>query len=261
MASREVVHGQATDTKTKRVPRSGKSFPTNTTPTQHAQTMANPGFQLDCKNAYFKEDNRERYVQRTVLLDLEPGSLDSVRICSKELLCRLNNPIFDQAGAGNNWTKGHCTEGAELLDSTLFNSLKEAEGFDLVQGFQIILFMGDGKGPGSGTCLFPKIVEEFQDISSKSILVFLSPKVSNTVVEPCNVTLSFQMLVDLTDKVKDITNEAHYSTYFRTLKSTTQIYDDQNHLVFVVMPSATCSLRYQGQLKSDLWKRTLHLSN
>ena len=112
--------------------------------------------------------------------------------------------------------------------------------------------MGDGKGPGIGTCLFPKIVEEFQDISSKSILVFLSPKVSNTVVEPCNVTLSFQMLVDLTDKVKDITNEAHYSTYFRTLKSTTQIYDDQNHLVFVVMPSATCSLRYQGQLKSDL---------
>lgn len=39
-----------------------------------------------------------------------------------------------QTGAGNNWAKGHYTEGAELLDSVLDVVRKEAEGCDCLQG-------------------------------------------------------------------------------------------------------------------------------
>ena len=39
-------------------------------------------------------------------------------------------------GAGNNWAKGHYTEGAELIDSVLDVVRKEAEGCDCLQGFQ-----------------------------------------------------------------------------------------------------------------------------
>lgn len=41
---------------------------------------------------------------------------------------------FLQTGAGNNWAKGHYTEGAELLDSVLDVVRKEAEGCDCLQG-------------------------------------------------------------------------------------------------------------------------------
>ena len=43
-------------------------------------------------------------------------------------LFRPDNFVFRQAGAGSNWAKGHYTEGAELIDSFLGVSRKEAEG-------------------------------------------------------------------------------------------------------------------------------------
>ncbi len=39
-----------------------------------------------------------------------------------------------QTGAGNNWAKGHYTEGAELIDSVMDIVRKEAEGCDCLQG-------------------------------------------------------------------------------------------------------------------------------
>jgi tubulin beta len=41
-----------------------------------------------------------------------------------------------QTGAGNNWAKGHYTEGAELIDSVLDVVRKEAESCDCLQGKQ-----------------------------------------------------------------------------------------------------------------------------
>merc|ERR1711898_24548 len=40
---------------------------------------------------------------------------------------RPDNFVFGQSGAGNNWAKGHYTEGAELVDSVLDVVRKEAE--------------------------------------------------------------------------------------------------------------------------------------
>ncbi|GKV15565.1 hypothetical protein SLEP1_g26347 [Rubroshorea leprosula] len=41
--------------------------------------------------------------------------------------------VFGQSGAGNNWAKGHYTEGAELIDAVLDVVRKEAENCDLSQ--------------------------------------------------------------------------------------------------------------------------------
>merc|ERR1711957_797327 len=60
-----------------------------------------------------------RYVPRAVLMDLEPGTMDSVRAGPFGQLFRPDNFVFGQTGADNNWAKGHYTEGAELIDSFL----------------------------------------------------------------------------------------------------------------------------------------------
>ncbi|KOO33143.1 tubulin beta-2 chain [Chrysochromulina tobinii] len=53
------------------------------------------------------------------LMDIEPGILDSVRSGPFGKICRPKNLVFGQSGAGNNWAKGHHTEGAELIDAVL----------------------------------------------------------------------------------------------------------------------------------------------
>merc|ERR1719316_1713646 len=55
--------------------------------------------------------------------------MDSVRAGPFGQLFRPDNFVFGQTGAGNNWAKGHYTEGAELIDSVLDVVRKEAEGW------------------------------------------------------------------------------------------------------------------------------------
>merc|ERR1711881_676487 len=88
------------------------------------------------------------------------------------------------------------TEGAELIDSVLDVVRKEAEGCDCLQGFQITHSLGGGTGSGMGTLLISKIWEEYPDRIMETFSVMPSPKVSDTVVEPYNATLSVHQLVE-----------------------------------------------------------------
>ncbi|XP_017722076.1 PREDICTED: tubulin beta chain-like, partial [Rhinopithecus bieti] len=95
-------------------------------------------------------------------------------------------PLAGQSGAGNNWAKGHYTEGAELVDSVLDVVRKESESCDCLQGFQLTHSLGGGTGSGMGTLLISKIREEYPDRIMNTFSVMPSPKVSDTVVEPYN---------------------------------------------------------------------------
>ena len=118
-----------------------------------------------------------KYVPRAVLVDLEPGTMDSVRSGPFGQVFRPDNFVFGQSGAGNNWAKGHYTEGAELVDSVLDVVRKEAESCDCLQGFQLTHSLGGGTGSGMGTLLISKIREEYPDRIMNTFSVVPSPKV------------------------------------------------------------------------------------
>jgi tubulin beta len=134
--------------------------------------------QLERINVYFNEASGGKYVPRAILVDLEPGTMDSVRAGEFGHLFRPDNFVFGQSGAGNNWAKGHYTEGAELVDNVLDVVRKEAENCDCLQGFQITHSLGGGTGAGMGTLLISKIREEYPDRMMCTFSVVPSPKVS-----------------------------------------------------------------------------------
>ncbi|TYJ26593.1 hypothetical protein E1A91_A07G130700v1 [Gossypium mustelinum] len=197
----------------------------------------NSSLQLERVNVYYNEASCGRFVPRAVLMDLEPGTVDT----------------------GNNWAKGHYTEGAELIDSVLDVVRKEAENCDCLQGFQVCHSLGGGTGSGMGTLLISKIREEYPDRMMLTFSVFPSPKVSDTVVEPYNATLSVHQLVENADECMVLDNEALYDICFRTLKLTTPSFGDLNHLISATMSGVTCCLRFPGQLNSDLRKLAVNL--
>lgn len=215
--------------------------------------------QLERINVYYNEAAGGRYVPRAILMDLEPGTMDSVRQGMYGNLFRPDNFIFGQSGAGNNWAKGHYTEGAELIDNVLDVVRKESEACDCLQGFQITHSLGGGTGSGMGTLLISKIQEEYPDRMMMTFSVVPSPKVSDTVVEPYNATLSVHQLVENSDEVMVLDNEALYDICFRTLKLENPAYGDLNHLVSAAMSGTTCCLRFPGQLNSDLRKLAVNL--
>uniref|UniRef100_A0A8C2TZC4 Tubulin beta chain n=1 Tax=Coturnix japonica TaxID=93934 RepID=A0A8C2TZC4_COTJA len=207
-----------------------------------------------------------KYVPRAILVDLEPGvsHVGWVEVDLGFLLGALrwhvaSGPRVGQSGAGNNWAKGHYTEGAELVDSVLDVVRKESESCDCLQGFQLTHSLGGGTGSGMGTLLISKIREEYPDRIMNTFSVMPSPKVSDTVVEPYNATLSVHQLVENTDETYCIDNEALYDICFRTLKLTTPTYGDLNHLVSATMSGVTTCLRFPGQLNADLRKLAVNM--
>jgi tubulin beta len=215
--------------------------------------------QLERINVYYNEAVGGKYVPRAILVDLEPGTMDSVRAGQYGQLFRPDNFVFGQSGAGNNWAKGYYTEGQELAEPILDVIRKEAESCDALQGFQLVHSLGGGTGSGLGTLLLNKLREEYPDRILSTYSIVPSPKVSDTVVEPYNCTLSVHQLVESADEVFCIDNEALYDICFRTLKLTTPTYGDLNHLVSMVMSGTTCSLRFPGQLNADLRKLAVNL--
>ena len=139
-------------------------------PVQAGQYEGTNDLQRERLSVYFSEASNGRYVPRCVLLDLvraqsparlrlgrqpppvslreptsvlcspharcaqEPGTMDAARAGPFGKIFRPDNFVYGQTGAGNNWAKGHYTEGAELIDAVMDQVRKEAEATDCVQG-------------------------------------------------------------------------------------------------------------------------------
>jgi tubulin beta len=63
--------------------------------------------QLERISVYYTEAATCKYVPRAVLVDLEPGTIESVRAGNLGQLFRPDNFVYGQSRAENNWAKGH----------------------------------------------------------------------------------------------------------------------------------------------------------
>ena len=77
--------------------------------------------QLERISVYYNETGANKYVPRAVLVDLEPGTMDSVRSGPLGSLFRPDNFVFGQNGAGNNWAKGREFTFSALMTAILIH--------------------------------------------------------------------------------------------------------------------------------------------
>ncbi|KAJ2514943.1 Tubulin beta-3 chain [Coemansia sp. RSA 2049] len=215
--------------------------------------------QIERANVYFSEARDRRYVPRVVGVDLEPGVINSIRESKYGHLFRPESMVCADNGAGNNWAKGFYTEGAELLDSVLDIVRREAEGCDLLSGFQVCHSVAGGTGSGLGSLLLQKIREEYPDRMLSTFTVMPSAKASDTVVEPYNSVLTIHHLIENSDMTFCLDNEALGRICVETLKIKSPVHDDLNNLVARVMSGVTTSLRFPGQLNADLRKLAVNM--
>merc|ERR1711874_122652 len=201
----------------------------------------------------------EKRTPRAVLVDLEPGTLDVIKAGALKDLFDPATMKFGSNGAGNNWAKGHYTEGAEIVEEVIDIIRKEVEKADCAQGFQLFHSLGGGTGSGMGTLLLLKIRDAYPDKITCTYSVFPSPKVSDTVVEPYNAVLSSHQLLENSDETFIIDNEALYNINHNILKNNQPTYEELNSLIAQACRGITCSLRFPGKLNGDLRKLGVNL--
>jgi len=200
-----------------------------------------------------------KFIPRAVLVDLEPGTMDVIKASNLGSLFKPDNMCFGANGAGNNWAKGHYTEGAELVEEVLDKIRLEIEQCDAPQGFQLFHSLGGGTGSGMGTLLLLKIRDGYPDRITTTYSVYPSPKVSDTVVEPYNAVLSSHQLLENSDETFVVDNEALYNIGNNLLKLKQPTYSQLNELVARATCGITSSLRFPGDLNGDLRKLGVNL--
>jgi len=205
-----------------------------------------------------KQDGK--YVPRCVIVDLEPGVIESIQKSTPHgKIFDTNMVVAGANGAGNNWAKGHYTEGAEIMDECMDAVRKQIEMCESPQGFQFFHSLGGGTGSGMGTLLLLKTRDAYPDRITCTYSVFPSPKVSDTVVEPYNAVLSSHQLLENSDETFIIDNEALYNISHNTLKINSPTYSQLNDLVAQTTCGITASLRFPGLLNGDLRKLGVNL--
>jgi tubulin beta len=219
--------------------------------------------ELENIDVYFRGTTSEKleakWVPRSVLVDLEPGTMDVIKASPIGAFFKNDNMCFGNNGAGNNWAKGHYTEGAELVEEVLDKIRQEIEQCDAPQGFQLFHSLGGGTGSGMGTLLLLKIRDGYPDRITSTYSVYPSPKVSDTVVEPYNAVLSSHQLLENSDETFVIDNEALYNINHNILKNDQPTYSELNGLVAQATCGITASLRFPGKLNGDLRKLGVNL--
>eukprot|EP00112_Aurelia_sp_Birch-Aquarium-sp1_P024519 Seg7804.3 transcript_id=Seg7804.3/GoldUCD/mRNA.D3Y31 product="Tubulin beta chain" protein_id=Seg7804.3/GoldUCD/D3Y31 len=208
---------------------------------------------------FFHELEGERYVPRAALVDLEPGPLDAIKGGPSGGLYRSDNYVYGHGGAGNNWATGFVSKGAEKIDEIFDILRKEAESCDCLQGFQLFHSLGGGTGSGLGTLILSLLREEYPDRMFSCVSVLPSPKVSDIVVEPYNSLLAMDQLIEWSDEVFCMDNDALYDICTRSLKQQRVSYDNLNNLIAQTLSGVTTSLRFPGQLNSDLRKLAVNM--
>ncbi|XP_023752424.1 tubulin alpha-5 chain [Lactuca sativa] len=206
----------------------------------------------DSFNTFFSETSSGKNVPRAVFVDLEPTVIDEIRSGSYRQLFHPEQLITGKEDAANNFARGHYTVGKELVDLCLDRVRKLADNCTGLQGFMVFNAVGGGTGSGLGSLLLERLSVEYGKKPKLGFSIFPSPQVSTAVVEPFNSVLSTHSLLEHTDVVALLDNEAIYDICRRALDIERPSYTNLNRLISQIISSLTTSLRFDGAINVDI---------
>ncbi|ODM90301.1 Tubulin beta-2 chain [Orchesella cincta] len=207
----------------------------------------NHSLQLEKISSFFTPGATLNYVPRSILVDLDPSSLESVRCSPIGQLFRPDNFIFGKVGAGNNFARGNFTDGVDIRDMTLEAIRKEMELCHQPSAFQMIHALGGGTGSGMGALLLEMLKEEYPKILILNETVIPSSKVSEVVVEPYNSILAAPSLIKNSDVTVLLDNECLYEICQKTLMLESPILEDLNFVMAKAMAGLSSTYRFPAR--------------
>ncbi|CAL6066877.1 Beta-tubulin_2 [Hexamita inflata] len=182
------------------------------------------------QSVHFQEASNGRHVPRSVLVDLEPTVLEKIRNGSMGSVFRPQSFISGVEGVTNNWARGYCTDGVDIIDQVMDSIRKQIELSDTINIFQMVHSLGGGTGSGLGSLICDKLREEYV----KNVVfnqVVLPGLEMDSVVAAYNVGLSLPYLLEASDQVFLIDNIALYDICIKQLHLQKPTFTDLNKLI------------------------------
>mmetsp|Transcript_8227 Transcript_8227/g.16201 ORF Transcript_8227/g.16201 Transcript_8227/m.16201 type:complete len:442 (+) Transcript_8227:4902-6227(+) len=160
--------------------------------------------------AFFSENDDCKCVPRSVFIDCEPNSIDSLRAYPYSKLHNPHQMLELDGGSCVTFARGH-RQSIRHKDKYLDSIRKEAEIAEDLDGFMIYHSIGGGTGSGLTDSLLEEISSEYGKKAKLSFSIFPFTRLAKSPIETYNSLLSIHSLQQYVDAVLTIENEALYN--------------------------------------------------
>jgi len=205
---------------------------------------------FDRKDIFFYQADDNKFIPRSILIDLESKVIDGIKNCEYGSLYNSENmwTSIEERGAGNNWANGYSQ--ADSVSEKIFEIInREVDNCDNLEGFVLTHSIAGGTGSGMGSWLLEQLRDRFPTKLIQTYSIF-AQKESGVVVEPYNSILSLKRLALYADSVVLLDNVALHNIVSSQNQSSD--FTEINDLVSMVMSAATNPLRFPGYSHSSL---------
>ena len=108
-------------------------------------------------SSFFDECKDGTFTARNLMIDTEPNVINHIKCSSHSKLYDPEYLISGKEDAGNNFARGYCTIGKEMIDKINDKIRKLCDSYDNLQGFIINHSVAAGTGSGLGSLIFESI--------------------------------------------------------------------------------------------------------
>jgi len=201
---------------------------------------------------FFSETESGKYEARALFVDLEPTIIDKVRTGTFNQLFHPEQLITGEEDAASIYARGHYTVGKELIDQVMNQIRKMADQCTGLQGFLITHSFGGGTGSGFTSLLMERLSVDYGKKTKMEFSIYPAPVLSTSILEPYNSVLTTSKSLDYSDINFLVGNEAMFDICRHNLDIEQPTYTNLNQLIGQILSSITASLRFDGDLFTDL---------
>jgi tubulin alpha len=145
-------------------------------------------------SSFFSENDSGKLIPRCISVDLDNETFHGVNKSSYRELFQADSFIYGKDG-GCLYSKANNEMEGKEVQQRLFSKIKAlTESCEGLQGFMIFHSISGGTGSGLGSAIARHLDETYRKSTKIDLVLYPSPKLSNSVVEPYNTVLAHKDL-------------------------------------------------------------------
>lgn len=204
------------------------------------------------QNILFRETSNKPISPRCIIADLDPETINSLKLSTNRLSFNDSNLISGSADSSNIYSKANLTLGKVLIDQLTERLRHESEHCDSLQGFIITHSVGGGTGSGLNPLLLEELNDHYDVKARINLTIFPSACISPVILEPYNTVLGLDGLKELCDACFIQPNQILFDICKQKLGMKKILYEDINELVAHSLYSIIGSAVNGGSLNLSL---------
>ncbi|ELP93280.1 tubulin gamma chain, putative [Entamoeba invadens IP1] len=204
----------------------------------------------DRKDIFFYQADNQRYIPRSINVDLEPRVVDWLRCGEFKNFYNPENLIVPtNNGAGNSWANGYFT--VEKMNEIEDVIDREVENCDSMEGFFFCHSICGGTGSGLGSKIMELISDKYPKCTTQAFSV-MTRNHPDVVVSPYNSILTLKRLITECQSVVVFDNEALADIAHSQFGIEEATAFDMNNIISYSMSAFTANMRFPSTLYSGM---------